>query len=91
MNLALRSVAHPLQGLLLVKIIAFAIAFYCWRSEGCRAGSGKPVFRLHRRLEHLALHVHKSMLVRFVVDSPKYLTSFIQALRRDIKESPNAF
>lgn len=30
-NLALRSVAHPWLGLLLVKIIAFAIAFYCWR------------------------------------------------------------
>jgi hypothetical protein len=30
-NLAFRSAVHPWLGLLLVKIIAFAIAFYCWR------------------------------------------------------------
>jgi hypothetical protein len=30
-NLALQSAAHPWQGLLLVKAIAFVIAFYCWR------------------------------------------------------------
>jgi Domain of unknown function (DUF5658) len=30
-NLALQSAAHPWQGLVLVKAIAFVIAFYCWQ------------------------------------------------------------